>query len=214
MKVTLNKEQLHHISKYIKARGVSYTDVNAEMTDHIASEVEAFMVTEEVNFFEVVKKVFLKYDRFHFMRIEEEQKNKLEKQSWKSFKNGFLGFFSFPKIVFTLCLFFALYKLVKLGAIVYIGYFYCLFVCVLGVFLYYFKRKILGKGTYLQLAKFHWIFSIAINIVIQTMLGVQNLFGMTNPWLSSALSTLMYLFVFIAIELYRNEFRKMSIKYV
>jgi len=214
MKVTLNKEQLQHISKYIKARGVSYTDVNAEMTDHIASEVEALMLTEGAKFLEVVKKVFLKYDRFHFMRIEEEQQKKLEKQSWKSFKNGFLGFFSFPKIVFTLCLFFAFYKLVTLGAIAYVGYFYCLFVCVLGILLYYFKRKILGKGTYLQLAKFHWIFAIATNIGIQTMLGIQNLFGMTNPWLSSALSTLMYLFVFIAIELYRNEFRKMSIKYV
>tara|TARA_B100000809_G_scaffold9483_2_gene8978 strand:+ start:679 stop:1323 length:645 start_codon:yes stop_codon:yes gene_type:complete len=214
MKVTLNKEQLHHISKYIKARGVSYTDVNAEMTDHIASEVEALILTEEDNFLEVVKKVFLKYDRFHFMRIEEEQQNKLEKQSWKSFKNGFLGFFSFPKIVFTLCLFFALYKLVALGAMVYIGYFYCLFVCILGVFLYYFKRKILGKGTYLQLAKFHWIFSILINLGIQMMFRVQDFTVMTNPLVASSFSTLMYLFAFIGIELYRNEFRKMSIHYV
>ncbi len=106
MKTALNKEQLEHVSKFIKARGVNYTDVNAEMTDHVASEIEELMEEEELSFLVAVKQVFLRYGRFHFMKIEEEQQKKLEKQSWKSFKIGFVRFFSFPQIAFTIGLFF------------------------------------------------------------------------------------------------------------
>ena len=105
-------------------------------------------------FLVAVKQVFLRYGRFHFMKIEEEQQKKLEKQSWIFLKNGFMAFFTFPKIVFTVFLFFGFYRLATLDLIEYLGYSYIFFVIVLGVFTFYYKRKLLGKGTYLNLIGF------------------------------------------------------------
>jgi hypothetical protein len=213
MKATLNKIQLTHISKFIKARGVNYTDVNAEMTDHIASEVEELMELEDISFLVAVKQVFLRYKRFHFMNIEEAQVEKLQKQSWKSFKNGFVYFFSFPKIIFTICLFFSFYRIAEFGYSEYLGYSYVLLAIFLGGFLFYLKRKRLGKGTYLQLSKFHWIFTLIINIGVQVMFSLDRLNDYISSWGACAFSTVMFLILFIAIELYVKEFRKIKKQY-
>ena len=214
MKNTLNTIQLNHISKFIKSRGVSYTDVNAEMTDHIASEVEELMEFKDISFLVAVKQVFLRYKRFHFMNIEEEQQKKLEKQSYKSFKSGFINFFSFPKIIFTLCLFFSFYRIVDLGSLEYLGFSYPCFAIFFGGFLYYLKRKRLGKGKYLQLSKFDWLFTSIINIGNIAMMGLTSLSDYISSWGVIVFSTLMFLVLFIAIELYVNEFNKIKKQYV
>lgn len=213
MKVTLNKKQLAFISERIKKKGVSYTDVNAEMTDHVASEVEELMELNKLPFSDALKDVFSNYDRFHFMRIEEEQVKKLQKQSCKSFKLGLFNFFSFPKIVFTIVLFFMIHQLIILGGIDYIMSFYLICLIVSGVTLFVLKRKWLGKGTYLQLAKFHGIIAPAYCVAPQMVsLSFDNLVP-SFPWLSSVLITLMFFMILIALELYRNEFLKMRMKY-
>ena len=90
MKVTLNKNQLDHLSRLIKMKGVNYYDVNLEMTDHVASEVEEEIESSGLGYMKAVKKVFLRYDRFHFMNIEEEKTKKIQKQSWRQAKKSFL----------------------------------------------------------------------------------------------------------------------------
>ena len=147
MKAALNKKQIDYISNHIKARGVSYTDVNMEMTDHIASEVEEVIAETGLEYMKAVKKVFLRYTRFHFIRIEEEQVKKLQKQSWKSFKYGFIEFFSFPKIVFTCCLYVAFVKISAIGAIEYVGYFYGVLICLMAIFIFVLKKKEIRKGN-------------------------------------------------------------------
>ena len=214
MKATLNQSQLNQISKFIKAKGVSYNDVNAEMTDHIASEVEELIQLEDLDFLVAINHVFSKYDRFHFMRIEEQQQKKLEKQSYKSFKSGLINFFSFPKIIFTLCLFFSFYRIVDLGSLEYLGFSYPCFAIFFGGFLYYLKRKRLGKGKYLQLSKFDWLFTSIINIGNIAMMGLTSLSDYISSWGVIVFSTLMFLVLFIAIELYVNEFNKIKKQYV
>ena len=214
MKDILNKSQLTQISKFIKAKGVIYADVNAEMTDHIASEVEELLRDENLEFLDALKQVFSRYDRFHFMRIEEEQQKKLEKQSYYSFKNGFINFFSFPKIIFTLCLFFSFYQLSDMGYIEYLGYFYLFFSLILVSSLFYLKIKWLGKGRFLQLSKLNWVSAFGINLGIQVMFRLDLLYDSWGSFLASVFSTLLFLVLFIAIELYVNEFRKIKRQYV
>lgn len=214
MNVTLTKEELEHISNFIKAKGVSYSDVNAEMTDHIASEVEELINQDNLSFVIAVKQVFLKYGRFHFMKIEEEKVKKLQNQSWLAFRKGFLNFFSFPKIIFTICLFFTFKKLTTYSLNNYLGYAYVVIAFVLLIIIYFLKRNILGKGTYLQLAKFNWIFVLLINLGMQIMIGLSNLTLNLNTWLLSGITTILFLFLFIAIELYINEFKKLKNNYI
>ncbi len=213
MEIRLSKSQIIFISERIKRKGVNYTDVNMEMTDHIASEVEEVMAAKNLEFSVALKEVFSNYGRFHFMKIEEEQVKKLEKQSWISLKLGFISFFTFPKIAFTLGLFFMIYKLIMLGGIDYIMSFYLICFIVSGVTFFVLKRKWLGKGTYLQLAKFHGIIAPVYCITPQMInLSFDNIVP-DLPWLASALITLMLLVILIALELYRNEFLKMRRQY-
>lgn len=213
MKVVLNKGEVNQISKFIKGRGVSYADVNAEMTDHISLEVEEVMTSNKVSFSEAVEKVFLRYDRFYFMKIEEQQVKNLEKQSWVSFKNGLIGFFSFPKILFTFCLFFCCYRLAKLDLIEYVGYLYIISSIVLAGLLFYFKIKLLGRGRYLRLTKYHWVFIVAVNFGMQPMLRMESFNEHSSPIVSSSLSAIVLMLLFIAVELYMKEFKKIKKQY-
>lgn len=51
----LNQDQIHFIDQFLQRNDVVYVDIRAEMTDHIATAVEAKMETEEVEFFEAFK---------------------------------------------------------------------------------------------------------------------------------------------------------------
>jgi len=101
MSISLNNSQVKHISNLINMKGVSHYDINMEMTDHIASEVECLMAEENLNYQEAVKKVFLRYGRLHFLRIEFENRKHIRKQSnillWKEF----VQFFTTKKLIIT-----------------------------------------------------------------------------------------------------------------
>lgn len=155
MKVTLNKNQLAHLSRLIRMKGVNYYDVNLEMTDHVASEVEEEMESSGLEYMKVVKKVFLRYDRFHFMNIEEEKRKKIQKQSWRQARKSFLQFFTIPKIIIAISLFIIFQYLIENGFIEYIFYSFAFLIVTISGYLFYLKRKWIGKENYLQLHKFH-----------------------------------------------------------
>ena len=163
MKVVLNKSQLAHISKLIEKKGVNYYDVNMEMTDHVGSEVEEMMLVEQRDFLMALKQVFLKYDRFHFMRIEEEQQKKLQKQSWKLFWRGFLQFFTIPKIIATITIFMFYVNIVGLvnKNVIISGMALCVFTSIITLIVK--KYRWLGKEKYLQLASLSAYLSIAMS---------------------------------------------------
>jgi hypothetical protein len=214
MKLTLNKEQLEHISHSIKKKGVNYTDVNAEMTDHIASEVEEEMERSGLEFAQALHLTFSKYGRFYFMKIEEEQQEKLEKQSGRAFRKGLFSFFTIPKIIFNICLFFWIYRLAILGYLDYIGYIYCLLFFIGFLILYSFKRKVLGKGKFLQLNKYHWIFSTITSFGAQLMIRLDILAENITVLGASIFVTFMFLVLLVGMELYLNTFTKLKKQYV
>lgn len=212
MKVILNKNQLAHLSRLIKMKGVNYYDVNLEMTDHVASEVEEEMERSSLEYMEVVKKVFLRYDRFHFMNIEEEKTKKIQKQSWKQAKKSFLQFFTIPKILITICLFLFFEFLIGNGFIEYIFYSFALLIVTISGSLFYLKRKWIGKENYLQLHKFHGLFSILFQLILQVMINSPYDTIITNSLPYTAFSTFSYLVMFVVIEIYTNELRSLKLQ--
>ena len=207
MKVNLNKNQLAHLSRLIKMKGVSYYDVNLEMTDHVASEVEEEIETSGLEYMKAVKKVFLRYDRFHFMNIEEEKTKEIQKKSWQQAWKSFLKFFTIPKIIITVCLFLLFQVLIDNGYLEYISYSFIFFIVTISGSLFYLKRKWIGKGNYLQLHKFHGWFTLLFQLILQGMLYLPKDGLISESGLHTIFSTFSFLVLFVVIEIYTNELK-------
>lgn len=212
MKVTLNKNQLAHLSRLIRMKGVNYYDVNLEMTDHVASEVEEEMESSGLEYMKVVKKVFLRYDRFHFMNIEEEKRKKIQKQSWRQARKSFLQFFTIPKIIIAISLFIIFQYLIENGFIEYIFYSFAFLIVTISGYLFYLKRKWIGKENYLQLHKFHGWFSVLFQLILQGMIHSPQDVIVTQSILYTIFSTFSFLVLFVVIEIYTNELKSLKLQ--
>ena len=53
--VTLDKEDIAFIENYLEHSDISYADIRMEMTDHVASEIEALMSAQNTNFYDTFK---------------------------------------------------------------------------------------------------------------------------------------------------------------
>jgi len=210
MKITLDKKQIEHISRFIKARGVNYDDVKAEMTDHIALEVEELMLQENITFLVAIKRVFLRYDRFHFMKIEEEKEKRLRKQSWKEFKTALFSFFTIPKILITALLLSCSKFLIEYMLFYYVMIGFMVLMVVVLIALFYFKRKWVGKGTYLQLQKYHWAIPLLTNLMIQITFNIAKPEQDISPWIGAAFATTTFLILYISAEIYTKELKRLK----
>ncbi len=213
MKVTLNKNQLDHLSRLIEMKGVNFYDVNQEMTDHVASEVEEEIESSGLEYMKAVKKVFLRYDRFHFMNIEEEKTKKIQKQSWKQAWKSFLQFFTPPKIILTIGLFLLFQLLIENGFVDYLAYSFIFLVLTISGGLFYLKRKWIGKKNYLQLHKFHGWFSLLLQLTFQGMLHIPNNEVIINPMFHTFFTTFSFLLLLVMIEIYTNELKLLKLQF-
>lgn len=208
----LNKEQVAYVSKWVKARGVTYYDVNMEMTDHLASEIESLMEVDSLQFYDATKEAFSKYKRFHFMNIEEDKVKFLEKQSWKEFKREFKSFFTLPKVVITLLFFMSIYT--SISFFEYENVYWIFIVLGILIFTVMFVRNwlFLGKRRYLQLLKYN-IFMVVIS---QVMFQVPRILVDYDIaiWIKSAILTIVALLILIVVELYSTELKKLKAQIV
>ena len=208
MEAKINKEQLAYISNWIKERGVNYYDVNMEMTDHLALEIEELMQTENLKFYEATKKAFSRYKRFHFMNIEEEKSKELQKQSWKEFKRAFIAFFTFPKAVITLLIFMGIYTSISFYEYenVYWGFIVLCIIAFVGLIIR--NWMFIGKRRYLQLLKYNTFMIVVFQIVFQVP---RMLIGYDHAiWIVSSVLTVITLLVLIIVELYNTELKKLK----
>ena len=53
--VTLDKEAIVFIENYLEHSDISYADIRMEMTDHVASKIEALMSAKNTNFYDTFK---------------------------------------------------------------------------------------------------------------------------------------------------------------
>lgn len=82
----LTKENIQFIDAYLKNSNVEYLDIRIEMTDHVASEIEAKMVQGDVReFYEIFKSYMLEHKKGLL-------KN-LKKFKWQATKKAFKQIF-------------------------------------------------------------------------------------------------------------------------
>jgi hypothetical protein len=220
MAVVLQKQQIKHISNLIKMKGVNYIDVNQELTDHVASEVEELMSKNpSIDFMAVVKAVFLKYNRFYFMKIEEEKEKQIRKKAKKDLFKAFISYFTIPKIIFTLFLFFSIKFILSNQLSDYLIAVVFTFSLISVFFLAYYKRKLIGKGKYIQLQIYNTayvtLYAVNFNIFINLIKLTNNINTTAEQlYASSILFSITILTTLIILELGFKKINALHQKYV
>lgn len=218
MKTNLDQKQIKHLSRLIEMKGVNYYDVNMELTDHIACEVESLINETELEYMKAVKKVFLRYDRFHFMRIEEQKSKELAKKGRQAVWKGFVNYFSIPKVILTISIFILIVFLLKtLGAAMIMYTIIALMLVICVKFLINKKRNV-GQYQYLQLRMYGGgftmlLFQLPLQVFINSSSSDILIPTTEGIYIKAIVFTMFILLNLINYELYTDQLNKLKTTY-
>jgi len=105
----LSEEQTHKLYRFVKSKYVDYYDVQMELVDHLACEIEKeWMANENIEFEHALSQVYKRFGIYGFSRIVQAKEAAIRRQNrlicWKEFKK----FFKMPRIIFSLALLFVI----------------------------------------------------------------------------------------------------------
>ena len=102
----LNSEQIQQLYKFTRQHYVEYYDVQNELVDHLANDIEQIWQEQPNLPFEDAKTIsFKKFGVFGFMDVVEALAKALNKKYWKLVLEIFKEFFNIPKITISITIF-------------------------------------------------------------------------------------------------------------
>ncbi|SNR52825.1 hypothetical protein [Lutibacter flavus] len=108
MKLTPN--QIQELYKFTRQHYVEHYDVQTELVDHLANDIEQIWQEQPKLSFEQARTIsFKKFGVFGFMEVVEARTKALSKKYWKLVWGIFKQFFNIPHILITITIFLALY---------------------------------------------------------------------------------------------------------
>ena len=101
----LSEDQTHALHQFVKSKYVDYYDVQMELVDHLACEIENVWATDKnIPFDQALSEVYKRFGIYGFSRIVQARESAIRRQNrlmwWREFKM----FFKFPRITFSLAL--------------------------------------------------------------------------------------------------------------
>ena len=111
----LNKSHIQELYKFTRKHYVYHYDVQTELVDHLANEIEsAWVETPSLSFQEARDKSFKKFGIFGFMDVIEAKQKQMNKRYWKIILRFAKEWFSIPKIVVTISIFLTFFMLLQI----------------------------------------------------------------------------------------------------
>lgn len=108
----LTTTDINELYAFTQSRGVEYYDLQCELVDHLATDVEEqWAYNQNTDIESAVNAAYSRFDKTGFTTLVEQRKKALGKRYMKLIGKCFIGFFTPPKILFTIALFFAWYYL-------------------------------------------------------------------------------------------------------
>ena len=120
----LTKEQIQELYKFTRKHYVEYYDVQTELVDHLANDIENIWVEHpNLSFEQARDKSFKKFGVFGFMDVVEEKQKQLSKKYVKILWRFTKEWFQLPKIILTMSIFLLFYTLLEfsIGQIIFLG---------------------------------------------------------------------------------------------
>lgn len=113
--MVLTEEQIQNLYTFTKKHFVEWYDLQSELVDHLANDIEHIWQSEpNLSFEQARDKAFKKFGIFGFSDIIEKKQNQLNKQYWKLIWKHFKEFFKLPKLVLTAFLIALVYSIIHL----------------------------------------------------------------------------------------------------
>jgi len=138
-KITLSKEQTQQLYEFTCQHYVEYFDVQTELVDHLANDIEQIWQEQPTLSFERTKDIsFKKFGVFGFMDVVDSRAKALSKKYWELVWVIFKQFFTIPYIIISSTIFLALFFSLKLFSTK------ILFVSI-GVFILFYRLYFLRK---------------------------------------------------------------------
>ncbi|MBT3741321.1 hypothetical protein [Polaribacter sp.] len=159
----LTKNQIDELYKFTRKHYVYHYDVQTELVDHLANDIEnIWQETPNLSFEQARDKSFKKFGIFGFMDVVEKKQSQMTKKYYKIIFKFAKEWFRLPKIVLTLAMIYGFYKLQNVESsytIYLIIFFIVISAQLIGVFIN--SRKLNKK--YLESGK-KWMFEDIISI--------------------------------------------------
>ena len=106
----LTPEQIQELYKFTRQHYVEYYDVQTELVDHLANDIEQIWQEQPNLPFEKSRDMsFKKFGVFGFMDVVEARSKALNKKYWKLIWGFFKEFFKIPQVISTVVIFMVIY---------------------------------------------------------------------------------------------------------
>lgn len=106
----INKPQVEDLYAFTRKHFVEHYDLQTELVDHLANDIEQFWQTKpELSFEEARDKAFKKFGVCGFMETIEQHQKAMNKRYLKYLWTELKQWFTLPKIIFTIALFLMFY---------------------------------------------------------------------------------------------------------
>lgn len=114
--MSLSQSQIDHLFKFVRSKYVRYYDVQLELVDHLASDIEKEIIEHPgLSFEQALHKVYGRWPITGFSNYIAEKQHHLN-QYWKRrFWNHLKQYFKLPKIILTLLVTFLLFQFAKVS---------------------------------------------------------------------------------------------------
>jgi cation transport ATPase len=108
----LSEEQIQYLFRFTEKKMVHWYDLQVELVDHLASNIEEAMNEDPTLSFEsALEKVYKRFGIFGFAKVVQEKSAQLEKASRKTWRKAVMEYLSWPKIAFLAMTFAILWQL-------------------------------------------------------------------------------------------------------
>ena len=140
MKITQN--QIDELYQFTRKHFVYHYDVQTELVDHLANDIEAIWIENpQLSFEQARDQSFKKFGIFCFMDVIESKQKQMNKRYSKIYWRFFKEWFTIPKIVLTLSLFAAFIFILKNTIGIYIALGICFIYIIYDIFFLARARK-------------------------------------------------------------------------
>ena len=219
----LSAKQIEQLFTFTKKHLVEHYDVQVELVDHLANAIEdQWKENPNILFEDALQTEFKKFGIFGFTGLVEQKQAALKNHYWKIIKKEFISFFSVPKIILSVILFYILFQfysnpksflynydlLIRLGFIA----------LTLGIYIYQ-RLKTSKNKKFLVNSVGNYLYGLPIFalLYLRTNLSVNSDPSLFKIVLSSAFAQILILFFLILytkiIPLLKYEINQTELKF-
>lgn len=212
----LTQEQIDVLFTFTKKHLVEHYDVQVELVDHLANAIEEqWKENPSISFEDALQKEYKNFGVFGFSGLVEQKQVALQNHYWHIIKKEFINFFSVPKVIISVVLFYLLFQLysnpTEMREQMWFALKGILFIATLLLWIYQSRQLKKGKSKYLLHSINNYFISIPVTFIVFFSSGIDEGPNVFQLLLDTTTTTIYILFVVILftkiIPLIKNEIR-------